>query len=518
MNHLLRPVLAALSGSLHPSRRTIHLPIQIATHTDQSIAPMKTTLLPQQITELSGPPPDRWGAPRRFRAVLALLACAWLLAATNFSYAAPPVVGGPAPGNKPRAVQRAGSKLVDISYTVSDPDSATVAISVLISSDSGGTWTVPAVTFLPSSDIGPTVSVNSGGTPTPKVIVWNAEADWNFRGPITTMQVRVIATNGGQAIIPPATYARGNVTGDSDITDAPVFSVNVSPFYMDSTPVTGAQWNLVLTHANAHGWQFDNVGLSKAPTHPVHTINWFDAVKWCNARSELEGVTPVYYTDGPPNWANVYKTAHADGTAQAPLFVKPGANGYRLPTEGEWEQAARGGTSGQRFPWGNTINGSIANYYEQAGGRLYNAWGTPNPQVIPFSETDRRGYDKGGKYVRSATNYDPPVSYYDPQYNVTYATGSQPYTNPVTALAPNGYNLYDMAGNVQEWCWDWYGQNYYTDPASLANPQGPATGTLRVLRGGSWGGSAIYARCANRHKDSPLNAYTTVGFRCVRGL
>ena len=132
---------------------------------------------------------------------------------------------------------------------------------------------------------------------------------------------------------------------------------------MDVNLVSWSQWTNVYAYATNHGYRFftnthDGVyqAAGKAWNHPVQTVNWWDTVKWSNARSEQAGLVPVYYTDA--GLTQVYTNGEP-----TTLYPNWAANGYRLPTEAEWEKAARGGLSGQRFPWGDSISESQANYY-----------------------------------------------------------------------------------------------------------------------------------------------------------
>ena len=146
--------------------------------------------------------------------------------------------------------------------------------------------------------------------------------------------------------------------------ELPQHTVYVSAFYMDRYEVTKALWDEVKTWADTNGYAFENAGSGKATNHPVHTVNWYDVVKWCNARSEKEGLTPCYTTNGV-----TYKTGNDNN-----VVCNWSANGYRLPTEAEWEKAARGGVADTRFPWTdytNKISHAKANYYGNSGSYSY---------------------------------------------------------------------------------------------------------------------------------------------------
>jgi formylglycine-generating enzyme len=284
---------------------------------------------------------------------------------------------------------------------------------------------------------------------------------------INTNLLFVLNPPAGMAFVPAGIFTMGDVLdGESDAVPT---NTTVSAFYMDANLVGYAQWQAVFNFATNHGYGFTNTGAGKATNHPVQTVDWFDAVKWCNARSQQAGLTPVYYLN--TNFTQVYTNGET-----AP-FANWAANGFRLPTEAEWEKAARGGLIGQRFPWGDTVSESQANYYSYPD---------------PFS------YDLGPD-----------------GYNDAFADGTFPYTNPVGYFAANGFGLFDMAGNVSEWCWDWYGTPY----AGGTDPRGPASSpyTARVTRGGNWDDLANGLCSANRHYLGPSNAFDNYGFRTVRG-
>jgi sulfatase modifying factor 1 len=282
---------------------------------------------------------------------------------------------------------------------------------------------------------------------------------------------RIIDPNppAGMRLIPAGLFQMGDNLDEE--TDAPVHPVYVSAFYMDKYDVTYALWQQVYNWAIAHGYIFYSAGSGKAANHPVQTIYWNDAVMWCNARSEMEGRTPAYYTD--PTKTTVYRGGYVIMGNDCVIWNA----GYRLPTEAEWEKAARGGLSGQRFPWGNTISWSQANYY-----------------------TYQPGY--------YSYDLNPTAGFYPP-----LVTGNYPYTSPVDYFAPNGYGLYDMEGNVLQWCWDWYDAGYASGPQT--DPQGPTSGTYREARGGAYFDYAPSCQTANRGYQPPSNRDNYIGFRSV---
>lgn len=224
-------------------------------------------------------------------------------------------------------------------------------------------------------------------------------------------------------------FQMGSNDGDSD--EKPIHPVTVSDFYIGKYEVTQKEWKEIMGN-NPSYWKGDNL--------PVEQVSWYNAVEFCNKKSEQEGLQKCYSGSG----ANI----KCD-------FTK---NGYRLPTEAEWEYAARGG-------------------------------------------------DKSRGYKYSGSNTIADVAWYN------YNSGNK--THQVGSKQANELGIYDMSGNVMEWCWDWYNENYYSKSPSN-NPQGADSGSYRLLRGGSWLHLDSYCRAADRNYDHPYFGSGNHGFRIVR--
>ena len=242
-------------------------------------------------------------------------------------------------------------------------------------------------------------------------------------------------------LIPAGEFQMGDAFGEGLDNDEPVHTVYVDSFYMDKYEVTNNRYAEFL---NEYGANTDAAG---------NVLLDVDS-RWCLIERLGYGYRPKSgYGDHP-----VVEVSWYGAAAYAQFYDK------RLPTEAEWEKAARGGLPGKRFSWGDEIDPTKANY------------------------------DHGG-----SRNW--------------VVSDMLKYLKRVGSFPPNGYQLYDMAGNVWEWCSDWYDDHYYVD-SPKQNPTGPVSGTYRVLRGESWLAAAYNLGVARRY-GGPADAGGSVGFRCA---
>ncbi|MCL2765868.1 MAG: formylglycine-generating enzyme family protein, partial [Treponema sp.] len=261
-------------------------------------------------------------------------------------------------------------------------------------------------------------------------------------------------------LIPAGTFTRGSPDSEPEhVINEILHQVTLSnSFYMGRYAVTQELYEAVMG-INPSYYSSDPLVGDNQERRPVESVSWFDAVEFCNKLSELEGFTPAY---------NITNRIPESGypITSAEVTINSNATGYRLPTEAQWEYACRAGTT-TAFNWGtNQITSDQANFY--AIGNLYN--GSP------------AGVNRGA-------------------------------TTEVGRFAANAWGLYDMHGNVLEWCWDLYGAY---PSGSVSDPTGEVSGSSRVIRGGSWLDGGQYLRSAQRGYGDPWYGDSAYGFRLVR--
>lgn len=269
--------------------------------------------------------------------------------------------------------------------------------------------------------------------------------EWN--GDTQKITITTHSENGAEVVsdmmlIEGGTFTMGSPSDEPErYNDEVQHTVTVGSFYMAPTEVSQAEYTAV-TGENPSENQSDEL--------PVESITWYDAIEYCNALSEAEGLTPCYTISGT--------TVTWDRSA----------NGYRLPTEAEWEYACRANTE-TSFSFGNYVNDSDAN--------CYNAYGYNN--------------DASGSWVNGYLEHTVSVN----EYNA------------------NAYGLYNMHGNAAEWVWDWYG-DYRTEEST--DPTGPESGNYKIARGGGWNDMPKHIRSAYRMAHPADVPLYSIGMRLVR--
>jgi len=361
--------------------------------------------------------------------------------------------------------QRQGTRIVDIFYDVEDTDGDLLTISVHVSFDGGNTFEEDRVnTCIEDSDIGENIEPGKN-----KRIVWDAGAD---APDIYTLDfvAKVIADDGiadelspklrqkdgmKMRLIPAGEFEMGDQHDVGDDDEKPVHTVYLDAYYIDETEVTNEQYCIFL---NDYGKNTDTAG------HELLEIG--------SSSCLIEKVGDTYKPKSGHEKHPVIEVSWYGAAAYAQWA------GARLPTEAQWEKAARGGLVGKKYPWGDTIDPTKANY-----------------------DSDNS---------RSWTTAD-----------------MLKYLKPVGSFPANGYGLFDMVGNVYDWCADEYDSGYYSN-SPKNNPTGPGTpilfvnngftnvktSTRCVLRGGGWDSLTNFLRCANRSRYNASSADDSLGFRC----
>jgi sulfatase modifying factor 1 len=304
-------------------------------------------------------------------------------------------------------------------------------------------------------------------------------------------------------LIPAGEYEMGD-HHDNNQWALPVHAVYIDAMHMDVYEVTNEEYAAGLNWAQAKGglitvisnlvyqagsgtsyaycdtssssiyskitWNGSSFGVvAGKEAHPMAKVSWFGALAYANWRSMQDGRLPCYDLN---TWTCNF-----------------GTGGYRLPTEAEWEKGVRGGNYNPyyRYPWGNPVGSIIVNYWQ--------SFDPYEPGSSPF--TTPVGFYTGELHYKVDFNWPGPQTYYQ------------------TYDGENGWGMYDMAGNVFEWCSDWFSGTYY-DSSPYDNPKGPTSGLYRVVRGGSWSNGVWDLRCASRLSIyPPFTRSGSCGFRLV---